>query len=277
MYNPSALASLSYVSHGTSIADQIDRDQFEREGYFIVNGILSEEEINEAVAVIDQLLPPDSQPPYVCGTGLEKNGRKALRGEHCEPRLSNLAGHPPLIKTAEMLLGSPVRICHTSCPVVTYKSPPGAEQFGTSDHVDWPHTPPEPGDENFVNCVLHFSTVEPGGGAFILRPGSHHFVQKCLADPALRERALAQEFKNMDGLQERKAMCVPAGSAVFFHAFMVHDRSENVLDVPRRVLFAHLVQCEVDESVEDRSSAFHPDQVLSMDNRMKRLCGIPER
>ena len=276
MYSPSALASLSYGSKGTPIADQIDRDQFEREGYFIVNGILSEEEIYEAVAVIDRLLPPDAQPPYVCGTGIDMNGRKALRGEHCEPRLSNLAGHPRLIEAAEMLLDGPVRICHTSCPAVTYKSPPGAEQFGTSDHVDWPHTPPEPGDENFVNCVLHFSTVEPGGGAFILRPGSHRFVRKCLEDPELRERALAQEFKNMDGLQERKAMCVPAGSAVFFHAYMVHDRSENVLDMPRRVLFAHFVQCEVDEPVEDRSSAFHPDQVRSMDNRMKRLCGIPE-
>ena len=71
MYNSFALAALSYGFHGTSIADQIDRDQFERDGYFIVNGILSKEEINEAVAVIDQLLPPDAQPPYVCGTGIE--------------------------------------------------------------------------------------------------------------------------------------------------------------------------------------------------------------
>ena len=275
MYNPSALASLSYGSYATPIADQIDRDQFEREGYFVVNDILSEDEINDAVAVIDELLPPDAQPPYVCGTGTEMNGRKALGGGHCEPRLSNLAGHPRLIEAGEMLLGGPLRICHTSCPAVTYKSPPGAEQFGASDHVDWPHTPPEPGDENYVSCVLHFSTVEPGGGAFIVRPGSHHFVQKCLEDPELRERAMAQEFKEMDGLQERKAMCVPAGSAVFFHAFMVHDRSENVLEVPRRVLFAHFGRCEVDELVEDRSSAFHPDQVRSMDNRMKRLCGIP--
>ena len=275
MYSSFVLASLSYGSHGTLIAVQIDRDQFERDGYFIVNDILSEEEINESVAVIDQLLPPDTQPPFVCGTGVEINGRKALRGEYCEPRLSNLAGHPRLIEAAEMLLGGPLRICHTSIPVVTYKSPPGAEQFGTSDHVDWPHTPPEPGDEKYVNCVLHFSTVEPSGGAFILRPGSHHFVQKCLEDPELRGRAVAQEFKQMDGLQERKAMCVPAGSAVFFHAFLVHDRSENVLAVPRRVMFAHFVRCEDDQSTEDRSSAFHPDQVRTMDNRMRRLCGIP--
>ena len=144
---PSALALLSYGAHGTTIADQIDRDQFEREGYFIVNEILSEDEINEAVALIDQLLPPDAQPPLVCGdeNGVQMNGRKALRGEYCEPRLSNLAGHPRLIQAAEMLLGGPLRICHTSIPVVTYKSPPEEERFGPGFHVDWPHTPPEPG------------------------------------------------------------------------------------------------------------------------------------
>ena len=125
MNTPATLASMLYGSHGTPIADQIDRDQFEREGYFIVNDILSEYEIDDAVAAIDKLLPPDAQPPYVCGTGAEMNGRKALGGGHCEPRLSNLAGHPRLIEAAEMLLDSPIRICHTSCPVVTYKSPPG--------------------------------------------------------------------------------------------------------------------------------------------------------
>ena len=173
-----------------------------------------------------------------------------------------------------MLLGGPLRICHTSIPVVTYKSPPEEERFGPGFHVDWPHTPPEPGDEKYVDCVLHFSTVEPGGGAFMLRPGSHHFVQSVSKIPSSAKRAVAQEFKQMDGLQERKAMCVPAGSAVFFHAFLVHDRSENILDEPRRVMFAHFLRCDADESTEDRSSSFHPDQVRLMDDRMKRLCGI---
>ncbi len=279
MDNPAVLASLLYGSHDTSIADQIDRDQFERDGYFIVKDVLSQEEISESVAVIDQLLPPDAQPPLVNGNenGVQLNGRKALKGEYCEPRLSNLAGHPRVVEAAETLSGGSTRICCTSCPVVTHKSPPGAERFEVGDHVDWPNNPPEPGDEKYLNCVLHFSAVEPGGGAFILRPGSHHFVQKCLADPDLRERALAQKFKEMDGMRERKAMCVPAGSAVFFHAFLVHDRSENVLDAPRRVLFAHFVRCDDDRLTEDRKDTFHPDQVRSMDNRMRRLCRIPLR
>ena len=80
--------------------------------------------------------------------------------------------------------------------------------------------PPEPGDEKYVDCVVHFSTVEPGGGAFVLRPRSHHFVQKCLEDPELRKRVLAQEFKQMDGLQEPKEMCVPAGSGCFSTRFL---------------------------------------------------------
>ena len=276
MYNLFALASLSYGFQGTSIADQIDRYQFERDGYFIVNDILSEEEINEAVAEIDQLLPPDAQPPLVCGTGGELNGRKALRGDYCEPRLSNLAGHPRLIEAAEMLLGGPA----TNLP---HLMSGGHVQEPAGGRAVWnqrscglaAHSPRTRAMRNTSTVCYTSATVEPSGGAFILRPGSHHFVQRCLENPDLRERAVAQEFKGMDGLQERKAMCVPAGSAVFFHAFMVHDRSENVLDVPRRVMFAHFVRSEDGESIEDRSSAFHSDQVRSMDNRMRTLVRNP--
>ena len=81
---PSALALLSYGAHGTTIADQIDRDQFEREGYFIVNEILSEDEINEAVALIDQLLPPDAQPPLGSvdiSTEPDKSGDKTQKSK----------------------------------------------------------------------------------------------------------------------------------------------------------------------------------------------------
>jgi ectoine hydroxylase-related dioxygenase (phytanoyl-CoA dioxygenase family) len=265
-----------------TIADQIDRNQFERDGYFIVNDILSNHELSCAGALFDAWLPADAQPPLVSGEkGVQLNGRKALMAQFCEPHLANFAGHPRLIEAADALLGSPLRIHQAPVPVATHKSPPGAENFDLGYHVDWPHNPPEPGDERYVNCVLHFSTVEPGGGAFMLRPGSHQFVEQYLADPALRARVLAQDFNNLPGLPEPMEMCVPAGSAVFFHAFLVHDRSENVRDAPRQVMFVHFLKCDdpvpLDASTEDSASRFHADHVRAMDDRMKKLCGIQPR
>ena len=265
-----------------TISDQIDRDQFERDGYFTVEDVLSNDELSEGGALFDEWLPSDAQPPRVSGeNGVQLNGRKALLAQFCEPRLANLAGHPRLIEAADALLDSPLRIYQTPVPVATHKSPPGTENFDLGYHVDWPHNPTEPGDKRYVNCVLHFSTVEPGGGAFMLRPCSHRFVEQCLEDLALRARVLAQDFNNLPGLPEPMEMCVPAGSAVFFHAFLVHDRSENVRDVPRKVMFVHFLKCDdeepLDVSSEDRASRFHADHVRAMDSRMKKLCGLQPR
>jgi len=262
-----------------TISDQIDRDRFERDGYWTVENILSNDEVADAGALFDEWLPSNAQPPRVSGeNGDQLNGRKALLAEFYEPRLANFATHPRLIEAAHTLLDSPLRINQTPVPVASHKSPTGTENLELGYHVDWPHNPPEPGDERYLNCVLHFSTVESGGGAFMLRPGSHRYVKQCLEDAILQARAVAQDFNNLPGLTEPMEMCVPAGSAVFFHAFLVHDRSENIRDVPRKVMFVHFLKCGGQEplslSIEDKTNRFHTDHVRAMDSRAKKLCGI---
>ncbi len=259
--------------------NQSNREQFERDGYFIVENVLSDAEIAVAGALFDEWLPAEANPPLVSGEhGVQLNGRKSLMPEFCEPRLANLAGHHRLINATDALLDSPFRLYQTSALVSTHKSPPGAENFDFGYHVDWPHNPPVFGDDRYVNCVLHFTTVEAGGGAFMLCPGSHLFVEKCLEDSTLRARVLAQDFNDLPGLPEPMEMCVPAGSAVFFHAFLVHDRSENVRDMPRKVMFVHFLKSDdeklSDAAIEDRARRFHPDHLSAMDSRMKRLCGL---
>ena len=202
------------------------------------------------------------KPPLVCGTGGELNGRKALRGDYCEPRLSQSSGSSALDRGSRDVVGR-VRYESATPHVRWSRTRARRGQSSLEPAIMWigRTLPPNPGMRNTSTVCYTSAPSNLAGAPSYYVPGSHHFVQKCLEDPELRGRAVAQEFKEMDGLQERKAMCVPAGSAVFFHAFMVHDRSENVLDVPRRVMFAHFVRCEDGESIEDRSSAFHSDQV----------------
>lgn len=266
------------VEMTVATARQIDLEAFERDGYAIVDGVLSDSEIADGSRVMDELLPPDVQPPVCTGDGISLNGRKQLRSLCGVPRLTNLAGQPVLVDVVEALLGQPFRLIGTSIPAVTYKSPPGHEDFSLGYHVDWPNCPPKPGDDRHLNGVLHFGTVEPGGGAFMIRPGSHRLVEQYLNDPDLRKRALDQEFQNLPGLAEPMEMCVPAGSVLFYHTYLVHDRSENVRDVPRKVLFVHYKgydnQQELREDALDARTHFHPDQVNAMDERMLKLCGI---
>ena len=255
---------------------QTNRSQFERDGFAFVPGVLSADEIALAAPIFAERLPPDKQPPGVPGNS--RNGRKTLISDHTDPRLSNLAGHPRLIAAVEQLIGPLFLIQTTSAPVITYKSPPGAERFDLGYHVDWPNNPPRLHDDRHLNCALHFSTVEPGGGALMVCPGSHHLVEKKLEDPALRQRMLNQDFNDFPGLPEPLEVCVPAGTAVFFHSFLVHDRSENVLDVPRKVLFTHYKGFDTPRQRRDwatnAADRFAKHQVATMDTRLKGLCGL---
>ena len=155
------------------------------------------DEIAAGSPVFEERLPADKQPPGI--PGANRNGRKTLIADYTDPQLSNLAGHPRLIAAVAQLTGPYFLINSTSAPVITYKSPPGHERFDEGYHVDWPNNPPLPGDDRFVNGVVHFTTVEPGGGAFMVRPGSHRLVADSLADPALRQRMLDQDFNDFPG------------------------------------------------------------------------------
>jgi ectoine hydroxylase-related dioxygenase (phytanoyl-CoA dioxygenase family) len=253
-----------------------DRAGFERDGFAVIPELLTTEEIATAAPIFEERLPPDKQPPGVPGDS--RNGRKTLISDHTDPLLSNLAGQPRLLAAVERLIGSTFLLWTTSAPVITYKSPPGAERFELGYHVDWHNNPPQAGDERFVNCALHFSTVEPNGGALMVRPGSHRFVVDNLDNPELRQRMLDQDFTDLPGLPDPVAACVPAGSGVFFHTFLVHDRSENLLDVPRKVLFCHYKGFETqqrrDEAASGAAERFAPHHVEAMDERLRGLCGL---
>ena len=112
----------------------------------------------------------------------------------------------------------------------------------------------------------------------MLYPQSHHLVAESLNKPELRQRALDQDFNNFPGLLEPLEMCVPAGSAVFFHAFLVHDRSENILDEPRRVLFTHYKGFDDPEQrrawAANSRERFASRQIETMGQQLLDLCGL---
>ncbi|MAE62487.1 MAG: hypothetical protein CMJ49_14155 [Planctomycetaceae bacterium] len=256
---------------------KVDLEQWERDGFVIVPDILSPDEAAVAARILEERLPADGPPP---GLPDVHNGRKTLIREHTDPRLSNLAGHPRLIEAVEQIMGPCFLIQGTAAPVITYKSPPGEENFDLGYHVDWPHNPSEPGDERCMNCCLHLGTVESGGGALMVRPGSHRLVAENLNDPVLKQRMFDQDFDGFPGLSEPIEACVTSGSGVFFHAFLVHDRSENVLDVPRRVVFTHYRSFDGNQQRSEwaatASQRFVDHQIETMDDRLKHLCGLDE-
>ena len=254
------------------------RAEFREQGYTIFQGVLTPAEIEAASAIFDQTITFETKPPVVTGDINNTNGRRQLSAAYCEPRLSNIAGHPGVLQAAETLLGQSFRLLRTSIPCVTFKSPPGGERFDLGLHVDWPHTPPLPGDEMCLNGVLHFSTVEPRGGGFTVCPGSHRLVLKNLANAELSQRMLRQDFNHdFPDLAPPQVICAQAGDLLFYHSFLVHDRSENLREQPRKILFTHYkpyAEAADRDTAKANTDSYHPDHLATMDERFRRLCGL---
>jgi len=257
---------------------EVHRVEFEELGYTIFKGVLTPEEVEAAIPIFDATLGPDVGPPHTTGNGPGMNGRRQLNQKYCEPRLANLAGHSRVLEAVEVLLGPSYRLAGSSVPTVTYKSPPGKENFELGRHVDWTQTPPRELDETCIFGALHFSSVEPQGGAFALCPRSHRLVLEKLNDPEISQQMYAQKFNDgFPGLEPLEEVLAEAGDLLLFHAFLVHDRTENIREQPRKALFVHFKPYNSPENREaekGKPEDFHPDHVASMDERFRALCGL---
>lgn len=71
---------------------------------------------------------------------------------------------------------------------------------------------------------------------------------------------------------------MPVGSCILFHAWLVHDRSENMRTVPRKVLFTHYKgfdsAAQRQAHCVDARERFARHQIETMDQRLLGLCGL---
>ena len=259
-------------------AVQVDREQFLRQGFVVVPEMLWSEEVTAARPVFEKLLPPDRDPPGM--PDYSRNGRRVLIVEHAEPALANLCLRPRLVEAVEQLLGPNLLSTGTGQPVMTYKTPPGHERFEPGFHVDWDCDALSPEDRRYVGCALHFNTMRSGGGALMVCPGSHRVFEQAVKSraPDLRRRMRAQDYTGFPGLAGPVEALVPAGGAVFYHPYLVHDRSENMLDVPRIIHFGAFRSFEsTDERtrwITSHEREFSARHVAAMDDRERALCGV---
>jgi hypothetical protein len=144
----------------------------------------------------------------------ELNGRLPLDASVCDPAVANLACLPAVVDAAAATLGVPqpelIRLHQTPVAVATYASEADGERVDENYegyHVDWPQKvkqllhPSHPTTmAEALSGVLCCSTVEPRGGAFMVRSGSHAVVERHLrgGDRDMLERLLAQDMSVLE-------------------------------------------------------------------------------
>src|SRR5262249_6531889 len=124
--------------------------------------------------------------------------------------------------------------------VLIRTDPKPAPHGPTGWHVDWAFFPEEDRAaprQTYYHMVQACSTVEPGGGAFMIVPGSHHRTYAATAR-LTREAELA-EFKRDPAqaagvaLDEGIEVCASEGDLIVFNPMCIHSASGNARARPR--------------------------------------------
>lgn len=203
------------------------RERFEREGYLVVPGALSAEEVAAYGAAVDRVYADAEQTG-----GLAPDGSlHRLSAVASCPELVGLVDHPVTFPLVWSTLGWNVHIYHSHLdvhPQVTVEPP-----FRWRWHQDGGRQNRElethPRPRMSVKLAYWLSDVSvPGRGNLTLIPGSHR--TNWLPGPPRRD----VRWPRPDGAVQ---VTVDAGDAVFFDRRIWHARSVNTSAVTRKCVF----------------------------------------
>jgi ectoine hydroxylase-related dioxygenase (phytanoyl-CoA dioxygenase family) len=203
---------------------------FERDGYVVVPGVLSDDELDHYGALVTQAVAQRTSGDTV---PLEEKSRYQQSFVQCmnlwedHPSVAPLTFHPKLGQAATELLGvDAVRLWHDQA---LYKQPGGRATDAHQDHPYWPMK-----ETASLTAWIPFEGSTADGGAMSFLPGSHDiglrkFVNIFFGEP---EDLLADP--EVQGI-EPVLVEVPKGSVTFHHGLTVHLANANATSRPRAV------------------------------------------
>lgn len=218
----------------TSLADDVvtpmtaeQRAEFEREGFLVIPGVLSEAEVEFYAGALDRVYRTRR-----AAGGVAPGGAMHLLSAvaNC-PEVIGLIDHPRAFSLVWSVLGWNVHIYHSHLdvhPPIVQRQPFRYEwhQDGGRQNREI-ETDPRP--RLSVKLAFWLSDVsQPGRGNFKVWPGSH--TRNRIDGPPRRDIA----WTDPQGAIE---VCVSPGDTVFFDRRLWHARSDNYSQVTRKVVF----------------------------------------
>ena len=220
---------------------------FEREGYFVLEGLMSEQELGECALEIERLHEMAAQSisagdertshfqrePNADG---DAGGRPVLRKIERTRDLSDvfkrLAEHPKLLDAVRQLLGDDLLLYRST--LMLKPAHHGSAHGLHQDSAYWPLDPPA-----LVTVSIALADSSPENGCFQVIPGSHKTGMK---EWGRIQREASEPITDRDDVDPGDLVDVPlkAGSALMFHSLTVHGSRANTSSKPRHTaLYAY--------------------------------------
>ena len=186
------------------------RERFERDGYLVIDGGLSPEEVLQANTALDALALPES-------------GDLRPLVDKGEVFLDHLL-HPALLSHALALIGGHLVVMGSAATII----PPGATPMVWHEDGPRPWSYPDVGGQRaFITLRIGIFLEDlsaPDRGNLVVVPGSH--------------KRPFQDFEAEGSAPEdAEQVLVGAGGMVLFHNALWHSTAHNRMDHSRRVLY----------------------------------------
>ena len=236
------------------MASKVQKAFFEKEGYLIVENLLSVEEVAVCQAEIHSLhqfaagQEPDTEKeraavarrhvqrePFAKDETQGNNLpvlRKAENTRQYSEVFRNLAEHPKLIGVVQALTGSDDLLLFRS--TLMFKPAFHGSSHGLhQDSAYWPMEPP-----NLVTVSIALNDATPENGCFKVIPKSHLWGMQSWGHIAREQGEQLTDRKEVAAQQTDVPLS--AGSALFFHSLMVHGSGPNTTPSARNTaLYAY--------------------------------------
>ena len=215
-------------------SDQID--YFKLNGYLVLRNVFDEETIKawrrQIWGVLGSSLDaPESWPR-------DKSG---LDGFSYDPPESALVNHPLMMSIVAQLSGNAF-VAGDGIPIIRWPEPEQTWEIPETGHIDayggrWLPF--------MIGATTYLYDVEPGGGALIYWPGSHHVAHRYfLENPShvdgsfLKNEEFSWEVFCDQSTTSAREFTAKAGDVVLWHSYLTHNGSSNTSELPRIALFA---------------------------------------
>ena len=239
---------------------------FEAEGYLVVEGLLSEAELEECRQEVDRLhwlaaeLKAKGDPaggsfqqePYAGGAKRD-DGAPALRKientRNFSDAFKRLSEHPNILREVQNLLGPDLLLFRS-----TLMLKPARHGSSHGFHQDSAYWPMEPPALVTVSLALNDATLE--NGCIRVIPKSHLWGEK-LGGRIARQQDESL-FDREDGVDESAAVAAPvkAGGGLFFHSLCAHGSGPNRSPNPRNTALYAYFSPEVRYKAKSGSRTF---------------------
>ena len=224
------------------------REQFESQGYYVLEGFLTQEELDTCEREIERLHrlgaeykasgdergKPFQLEPYA--KEAEQDGlpvlRKIEQTREYSDVFKDLAQHPKLISVVRQLLGDDLLLFRST--LMLKPAHHGSAHSYHQDSAYWPMRPP-----SLVTVSIALTESMPENGCIKVIPKSHEWGMQ---EWGLIAQDTEDAISHRKDLDTSQAIEVPlkAGSALMFHSLVVHGSGPNKSANPRHTaLYAY--------------------------------------